>query len=230
MKYYSQAGEDKYIYEELVSKVAPISTHYLEIGALDGVKYSNTKFFEEHLGWSGILVEPNPVSFEKLKANRPLNTLIPSLISDQEEELEFSYFENENLAAVSGATVSLTDKNKAVFFESDEEWMKKSKEEFFRTCIVKPISFDTVMAQSKVASLGFCSIDVEGHELQVLQSFSFETDISILLIERNPHDAEIEALLGSKGYINFDTVAHNTVYLSSSYHQLIQEMKMSNVA
>ena len=45
------------------------------MGALDGIKYSNTKFFEELLNWTGILIEPNPVMFNKLIKNRPNNYL-----------------------------------------------------------------------------------------------------------------------------------------------------------
>ena len=30
---------------------------YLEIGADDGVRFSNCKFFEDHLNWKGIAVE-----------------------------------------------------------------------------------------------------------------------------------------------------------------------------
>ena len=30
---------------------------YVEMGAYDGHKYSNSRFFEEALGWSGLLIE-----------------------------------------------------------------------------------------------------------------------------------------------------------------------------
>lgn len=230
MTYYSQAGEDKYINDELISLVPPVSEHYIEIGALDGVKYSNTKFLEETLGWSGVLVEPNPVSFEKLQQNRPQNTLIPSLISNQNTELEYSYYENENLAAVSGATTTLTEGHKKVFFDSQDEWLKKSKEKYFRTTMVKPISFDAVLQQSPYNKIGFCSIDVEGHELQVLQSYSFKEEISIFLIEINPNDDEIKELLESHQYMHYGSVAHNNVFLSREYYDLIQAKKLSNAA
>jgi len=39
---------------------------FIEAGAYDGVDYSNTLYFEKTLGWTGILVEPNPFAFEGL--------------------------------------------------------------------------------------------------------------------------------------------------------------------
>ena len=230
MTYYSQAGEDQYIQERLLSIVSPKSRNYIEIGALDGVKYSNTKYLEESLGWSGILIEPNPVSFDRLKLNRPQNTLVSSLISNQRNELEYSYYENENMAAVSGATSTLTDKNKAVFYENKDDWYQKCREKYLRKTLLKPTTLDSVIEASSIKEFGFCSIDVEGHELQVLQSFSFNVDVSILLIEKNPNDNEIAELLKAKHYIYFDSVSHNDVYLSRDYYENLQARKLTNVA
>ena len=33
---------------------------FIESGAADGVRYSNTLYFESKYNWSGLLVEPNP--------------------------------------------------------------------------------------------------------------------------------------------------------------------------
>lgn len=58
------------------------SGFFLDIGAFDGLCYSNTRALWER-GWSGVLVEPDPVSFSKLKsnyANAPRVTLINSAV------------------------------------------------------------------------------------------------------------------------------------------------------
>ena len=70
--FYSQFKED----EELSKIVRNIKVGtYAEAGALDGITFSNTKHFEE-LGWNGILIEPNPSEFEKLKHNRPRDKIV----------------------------------------------------------------------------------------------------------------------------------------------------------
>jgi hypothetical protein len=33
---------------------------FVELGALDGVLFSNTKFYEDTLGWTGVLIEAQP--------------------------------------------------------------------------------------------------------------------------------------------------------------------------
>ena len=43
---------------------------FVELGAHDGETQSNTKFFELFKNWKGILIEPNPMCFEKLLKNR----------------------------------------------------------------------------------------------------------------------------------------------------------------
>jgi hypothetical protein len=50
---------------------------FVEMGALDGLRYSNTKLFEESpLDWRGVLVEANPVNAAKVPRNRPHATLV----------------------------------------------------------------------------------------------------------------------------------------------------------
>jgi hypothetical protein len=46
------------------------------MGALNGFTYSNTKFYEDSLGWTGVLVEANPYTFVELVYNRPNNILM----------------------------------------------------------------------------------------------------------------------------------------------------------
>ena len=39
---------------------------FFEAGAFDGETISNSLYFETKLGWSGLLVEPNPAAFKML--------------------------------------------------------------------------------------------------------------------------------------------------------------------
>jgi hypothetical protein len=64
MKYYSQLGQDKFVDDFLNQKE---NGFFVEVGAHDGSKFSNTKFFEESRNWSGICIEPGPNEFMKLK-------------------------------------------------------------------------------------------------------------------------------------------------------------------
>lgn len=62
---------------------------FLEMGALDGKTFSNTKFFEETRGWRGLLIEPNPEEFVKLQAERPNAISVNAAICDKKQDVHF---------------------------------------------------------------------------------------------------------------------------------------------
>ena len=62
---------------------------FIELGALDGVTFSNTYLFEKCLGWRGILIEPSRKNFEQLKKNRPDQALLNAAICDSDSTLQF---------------------------------------------------------------------------------------------------------------------------------------------
>lgn len=43
---------------------------FVEFGATDGIKFSNTRALETRLGWSGILAEPARICYPALRRNR----------------------------------------------------------------------------------------------------------------------------------------------------------------
>jgi hypothetical protein len=43
---------------------------YVELGALDGYKFTNTLSLHERSGWRGVLIEPNPLTFADLAKKR----------------------------------------------------------------------------------------------------------------------------------------------------------------
>jgi len=90
MAFYSQAGEDKFLIENFLSRPG-IPKYYIELGALDGIRYSNTKALEDEYG-CGILIEPVPSAFKSLKLNRPRNVLVNSLVGSEGEKVEFRFF------------------------------------------------------------------------------------------------------------------------------------------
>jgi hypothetical protein len=68
--YHSQIGQDKWVQSVLGNKK---NGYFIELGACDGLLYSNTLYFERENNWNGICIEPNDLFFEKLKINRKCN-------------------------------------------------------------------------------------------------------------------------------------------------------------
>lgn len=59
-----------------LEKYLPNEGFFVELGANDGIKQSNTKYFELYKGWQGILVEPHPKNYLKCKQNRKKTTQV----------------------------------------------------------------------------------------------------------------------------------------------------------
>ena len=82
MKYYSELGDDRFVYETFF-KYRSKPGIYLEAYASDGIQSSSTKAFEE-IGWTGILIEPIPEVFTELVKNRPKNKCLQIFLDNKE--------------------------------------------------------------------------------------------------------------------------------------------------
>src|SRR4029453_1403725 len=63
----SQYGQDRVVLELLGGKRGGF---FLDSGAADGVRASNTELLEKEFGWTGICVEPDRGLFTMLRSNR----------------------------------------------------------------------------------------------------------------------------------------------------------------
>ena len=62
---------------------------FVEIGAHNGITFSNTYFFEKELGWTGICVEPIPEVFAQLKQNRTCKCIQGCIANSAKDALLF---------------------------------------------------------------------------------------------------------------------------------------------
>ena len=83
--FYSQYGQDKFVCDYFSWKSGGT---FLDIGANDGIQYSNTYFLEKKLQWGGFVIEANPDIFPQLVRNRRCHCL-QACVSDREEILPF---------------------------------------------------------------------------------------------------------------------------------------------
>jgi len=62
--------EDKSLFTKLFNKMSGPGT-YVELGAYNGLRESNSRFFDVCLGWKGLMIEPNPKTYPRLVDARP---------------------------------------------------------------------------------------------------------------------------------------------------------------
>lgn len=127
---------------------------YVDVGANDPVWYSITKHFYDH-GWHGINVEPVPRLWERLRSLRPRDVSLNLAISNC-----------ESTQVLYEATDA--DSGLSTFSAAQAEQHRKSGFAFRRR-EVPTITLAQLCERHVTRTIDFMSIDVEGHELEVLE-------------------------------------------------------------
>ncbi len=187
--FYSQVGEDMTVYESFFEKPQIKNGFFVELGAFDGLNLSNTKFFEDYLGWTGVLIEPVPEQFAKLKQNRPHCILVNAAVSRIDGEVDF--LGNDGTA---GMPSTMAGSFKDVWHDDDKESVYK----------VPSMPFSKILHQNNVKAIDFLSLDVEGGEFEVLDTFDWKIPVHVIAIELDGHnpqkDENCRKLLEAKGF------------------------------
>lgn len=166
MSYNSQIGQDAWVHSVLGNKQ---NGYFIELGACDGLLYSNTLFFENVLNWNGICIEPNDIYFEELKKNRKCNVSNDLASANEGDIVNFAICESAS---------GVIDENIGPFTKKDN-------------CIIK-----TTTTLGKILDrfnspkiIDYLSLDVEGHEYNILSTFPFDKyTFRCITVEHNePH-------------------------------------------
>ena len=185
MSFYSQLEQDKWVLSIIGDKT---DGYFIELGACDGLYYSNTLYFEKK-GWNGICIEPNDLFFEKLKYNRMCHVSNDLVSSEENKIVEF---------ILNDAVSSINDRTIGPFtLKNDYKVVNK-----YTTTLEKVL--DKYNAPNII---DYLSLDVEGHEYEVIKNFNFDKYIfRCITVEHNePHNGDelrkkIRLLLEEKGY------------------------------
>jgi FkbM family methyltransferase len=199
--FYGQCGEDKLVFEKYFTNKR--NGVFLELGALDGVTYSNTKFFEDTLQWSGILIEPIPHNYEKCKRSRPRSLVYNCIVSSNEEPMEIY---------VNGAVSSVKDHTTAEFFNG---WHRDNNVE---TAFIHSRRLDDILHEAHVAHIDFWSLDVEGSEYEVLKTMDWAISVSVICMEVCGGEASdmneaCRDILRQNGFQFDGLAAHNELWI-----------------
>ncbi|MEX0964233.1 MAG: FkbM family methyltransferase [Pseudohongiellaceae bacterium] len=166
---------------------------FVDIGAFDGVEISNT-YTLEGLGWEGICIEPIPEVFSQLQLNRVCHKYNVAIANVSMDEAKF--FKVSKLLGLSGLQQQMP--------ERIQKGLQKQGLEIEQT-LVRTMTFDDVMKNHPTVShIDFLSIDVEGGELEVLQSIDFERfRFGLITIENNPGTGVLRDYMTKQGYAIF---------------------------
>jgi FkbM family methyltransferase len=156
---------------------------FVEVGANDPHSGSQTWLLEQN-GWSGVLVEPQGTLCERLRNARKNSQVFQVACSSPEREGEAEFHIG---SADAHSTLDLQGATAGAHFVATER--------------VKVTTLDKVLAQAGVKSIDFLSIDVEGHEIEVMQGFDFaKYRPSLILIEDNAQSLAKHRFVVQHGY------------------------------
>jgi len=170
---HSQNAEEQIILDYFKGKEGT----FIDIGANDGKTFSNTYALSK-LGWCGILIEPSPRAFYKLK--------------QLYEDTKGCFYLYNYAIGTSNGKVKMWESGELVKTGDVglvSTLIEKETDRFKRTVKYEEITVDcfrwkTAMNRWKFKQFDFISIDIEGLELEVLEQIDL-TGTSLICVETN---------------------------------------------
>ena len=195
----SQDREDVALYEHFFAgeQTCEQKGRFVEMGALDGVTYSNTYAYEKALGWEGVLIEANPLACTKLARRRPRAVRFCSAVSNDSKPILFE----------SGVYPTVF----AAVSEMDADWRAEwhfgagTTRQITPTKVLVPSSpLGQLLRRANVTRIDLFSLDVEGSELRVLETMDWSIPVHVWMVEVLNEERlgeRIRRLFEENGYI-----------------------------
>jgi len=191
MKSYSQIGQDLAVLNYYNKKR---NGYFVEVGASDGIAFSNTYLLEKDFDWKGICVEANPIKFKQLCRYRPTAVCVENAVfshSGLTVKFNVNYFD-----LLSGISSHISKKKK--------RWVTDFKNSSSEISVTTISLTDLLSNANAPAFIEYLSLDTEGSEFEILKTHDFSKyKFGLIDVEHNfiePTRTNIRNLLTSNGY------------------------------
>jgi FkbM family methyltransferase len=180
---------------------------FVEAGANDGMKQSNTLYYEKYFSWRGILIEPVPHLAKKCKMNRPKAivenaALVPFGFQNKEIEMRYCGL----MSLVKGAMKS----------ESEElnHIQNGCKSQNIETYEFKaPVAtLSSLLDKHSVSTIDFLSLDVEGYEIAALKGINFNMHRPKFMLIEARFREEVDSFLYPLYEVISELTHHDVLY------------------
>ena len=179
---------------------------YVDVGANNGITWSNSLTFELNYGWTGICVEPHPTAFKKLKDNRKSINL-NFAIANEEKELDFMVI--DGYAEMLSGLISKYDPQHLdrVHRETQQHGDKVTVTK------IKCKSLSTILLENNLYHVDYLSIDTEGAEVSVIESINFDQcSFDLISLECNYDSTNLNNIMKSKGFVFLQKICGDNFY------------------
>lgn len=187
--FFSQAGQDMAVDQILGKKRGGT---FVDVGGYDGITGSNSLFFEQWRGWTGVLVEPVPSNLNRARAVRtcPCLGLAVAASDGQADFIEVT----EGFTQMSGLAQSY-DAGLLGQVRDDPRHQEV-------TLRVETRTLSRILRDAGIPDPDFISLDIEGGEVDTLSAFPFaDHNVKVWAIENNTATSEIGAIMQDNGYV-----------------------------
>lgn len=213
---FSQSGEDvclAFLFSQLKIK----QPTYLELGVYRPISGSNTYYFYKN-GSRGVLVEADKLLINEIKKARPNDVVLNFGVGNTDNDIaDFYIFEEPSLNT----------------FNKDEAEYRRRHSSFklVKTEKVKLKNINTIIEENFQTLPHLLSIDIEGLDLEVLQSLNFQKHpIPIICAETctysethiKPKEKKIENYMESKGYFVYADTYINTIFVNENWFHTVK--------
>jgi FkbM family methyltransferase len=214
---YSRGELDKLIYENFINQKLNDGI-VLEIGGHDGGWLSVSNFFEKQLGFKAILVEPIKDLYETSKQKRPNATHFNYAVNKEKGKLNILKPSDDNIQEISSLEASCIS-----------EW--KHAWGLSKTEVVECVHMSDITSESNLKYIDLLIIDVEGHELDVLETFDWDNvEVGVISIELlsnlenytyfREKDVSCREHLCKKGFIHKKTLCGDEFWVNPNYFRI----------
>lgn len=215
VSFYSQTGEDLEIYIDFFKDEPVDNGVYVEVGAGNGIEFSNTLFFHQTLGFKGLLIEANPWHKGDLARVRPRDII--AMFAAGERTGSAPFLANGERWAQSHRLDTVTQKMSETLQGKNFE-----KNEAFEVPVRR---LDDMIETAGIKYVDFLSIDVEGSELEVLKGMNWDIPVRVILLEFFDDDCPVvqdrnaatKQILLDNGFVFHKSIASNEVWYNPNY-------------
>ncbi len=202
---FSQYGEDRLILSYFHGENRGF---YVDVGAHHPFRFSNTYLLYKK-GWHGINIDPTPRSMNAFFKNRPRDTNLEIGIGDKVKKQTFYCFTEPALNTFNKETM--------------REVIKTGQSKLISKNDIKVVPLKKVLQQyAKLKKINLLSIDVEGNDLEVLESYNWQSQnrpelICVEIIDAahtfTANNNPIFSFLNKMGYTIFGLTVNSALFV-----------------
>lgn len=210
----STSFQDYYLYTRHFSRLKRPGI-YLDSAANDARLYSNSYFLDACLGWQGICVEADPKHTDGFKKYRTCEVVSNCVSNREGHKVSF---------LVAGPYGGVIDTNRNMMKRPEMvgqgRHINKLLDKGYQLTLLCT-TVKNILVQNMVTVVDYFSLDVEGHELSVLEGIDWaKVRFNVLTVEISATTkVAIESFLTSKGYVHHIPTLNNDTKHSGVLHQ-----------